>query len=204
MGETAADTQREIGQLRGDMDAALDEVERRVRGGVRGVASAETRVTSGRAREQLLRRVSEHQRILNAAIAGVGGAAAFSACAAVAALRERQKPQHRLQRRLHQLGTAVGMRAGDARQQAQYARERGLLLKLDKENGGYSRISDVRLGGMPAKTRDQSAMLKKLFWTGLVSVLVAVGSVVARRLASSVWEATVHEAPPESSSKAAA
>jgi len=203
MGETAADTQREIGQLRGDMDAALDEVERRVRGGVRGVASAETRVTSSRAREHLVRRANEHQGILNTAIVSVGAAAAFTACAAIAALRERQKPQSRLQRGLHELHAGVSGRARAARENAQYARQRGLLLKLETDRGGYSRISDVRLGVMPARTRNQTAMLKKLFWTGLVSVLVAVGSVLARRLAGSVWKATVHEAPPDSSTAAA-
>src|SRR5215471_20984947 len=34
MGETAAHTQPEIGELRGDMDATLDEVEGRLRGGL--------------------------------------------------------------------------------------------------------------------------------------------------------------------------
>src|SRR5438094_341951 len=36
MGATPADTEREINRLRGDMSAAIEEVERRLRGGLRG------------------------------------------------------------------------------------------------------------------------------------------------------------------------
>jgi hypothetical protein len=51
MGATPADTEREITRLRGDMTAAIEEIERRVRGGLRGVARAEGRLmTSARAR----------------------------------------------------------------------------------------------------------------------------------------------------------
>jgi hypothetical protein len=186
------------------MDAALDEVERRMRGGLRGVASAETRVTSQRARERLVQRANNNQPLLGVGIVTVGGAAAYGACSLLAALRERQKPQHRLERGLNELRESFGTRVRNTQEQAERARGRGLLLKLETQDGGYVRVSDARLGGVPRNRREHTTMLKKLFWTGLVSVLVAVGTVVARRLADRVWRATIHEAPPDSSSKAAA
>ena len=45
MGATPEDTEREIVRLRGDMSAAVEEVEHRLRGGMRSVATAEARIS---------------------------------------------------------------------------------------------------------------------------------------------------------------
>ena len=47
-------------------------------------------------------------------------------------------------------------------------------------------------------------MIKKLVWAGLLSIFMAVGSVLARRIADVVWRAMVREDPPTEKSKAAA
>jgi hypothetical protein len=77
---------------------------------------------------------------------------------------------------------------------------RGILLKLEPQQGGYVRLSDARLEP-PKKKRGQSTVIKKLIWAGLLSVFMAVGSVLARRVADSVWRAMVHEDPPTEKSK---
>ena len=76
-------------------------------------------------------------------------------------------------------------------------------MKLDPEDGGYVRVSDARLEPPPNKKRGQSTVIKKFVWAGLLSVFMALGSVVARRVADSVWQAMVHEEPPTEKSKAA-
>jgi hypothetical protein len=45
-------------------------------------------------------------------------------------------------------------------------------------------------------------VIKKFVWAGFLSVFLAVGSVVARRLADSAWRAMIHEEPPSRGSNA--
>src|ERR1700730_935371 len=98
MGATPADTQGEITRLRGDMTAALEEVERRVRGGLRGVARAEARLTAERAREDVADLGRDNPTLLGVAGVVAAGAVAYGAYALVHNLRERRKPQNRLKR----------------------------------------------------------------------------------------------------------
>ena len=201
MGATTEDTQREIAALRGDMSAAIAEVERRVRGGVRGVASAEARVTSARTREELAAKARENPSILS--VVGVVAAASvgYGVYALVSASRERSKPQNRLRRGVRRVGGRVEKGVSESRQRLERARQRGLLLKLDPQDGGYVRVSDARLEPLDKK-RGQATVIKKLVWAGLLSAFMALGSVVARRVAGSVWRAAVHEDPPTEKSKA--
>jgi hypothetical protein len=205
MGATPADTEREITRLRGDMTAAIEEVERRVRGGLRGVASAEARLTAVRAREDVTERARENPTLLGVAGVVAVGAVAYGAYALVNRLRERRKPQNRLKRgvqnvrdelseRVERLGEGVE----DSRRQIESAWQRGLLLKLDPEDDGYVRISDARLEPLKKKAtkRGQSTVIKKFVWAALLSVFMALGSVLAQRVAGRVWRAMVHEDPP--------
>src|SRR2546423_2211227 len=98
MGTTPARTQREIADLRGDMSAALDEFERRLRGGVRGLASTEARISSTRARDDAVQRVRENPTLLGVAGVVAAGAVAYGLYAIVAGRRERQRPTSRLKR----------------------------------------------------------------------------------------------------------
>jgi hypothetical protein len=188
------------------MSAAIAEVERRVRGGVKGVASAEARVTSARTREEVARRAGQNASVLG--VAGVVAAAAvgYGIYSVLRARRERQKPQNRLKRRVSQmrseLGGRVEKRVEQSRKQLEQARQRGLLLKLDPTDGGYLRVTDARLEPLDKK-RGQTTVIKKLVWAGLLSAFMALGSVVARRVAGEVWRATVHEDPPTQKNQAA-
>jgi hypothetical protein len=204
MAATPADTQREIARLRGDADAALDEIERRLRGGVRSIATAEARITSTRAREDVVNRARENPTLLGVAGVVAAGAVAYGAYALVSGLRQRNRPQNRIRRRAkgvrEEVSGRVSERLENARKQLERVRERGVLLKLDPAGSGYMRLTDARLEPLNKK-RGQLTVIKKLVWAGLLSLFMALSSVLARRGADRVWRATVHEEPPTAKSK---
>ena len=205
MGATPEDTQRQISQLRGDMSAALDEVERRLRGGLRGVAAAEARITSVRTTQDLVTQARENPTLLGVAGVVAAGAVAYGAYALINGMRERGKPRNRLRRGVKHVRGEVSERfssAEGALRQLEQTLARSVLLKLEPEQGGYVRVSDARLEP-PNKKRGQAKVIKKLIWAALLSVFMALGSVVARRVADTVWRAMVHEEPPTEKSKVA-
>src|SRR5689334_22697164 len=103
MGPTPADTQQEITRLRGDMTAALDELRRRVGGGVRGLASAEARISSARTQQQLAEQARQNPTLLGVAGVVVAGALGYAVYTAVRTARERNKPTNRLKRGVRQV-----------------------------------------------------------------------------------------------------
>jgi hypothetical protein len=204
MGATPADTALEIARLRSDMTAALQEVERRVRGGIRTVATAEARITSARTRDEVVNRARENPTLLGVTGVVAAGAVAYGAFALVNGLRKRNQPQYRLKRRVQSAGDELSERVTEGieetRRQLERARQHGLLLKLDPEDGGYVRVTDARLEPL-TKKRGQSTVIKKFVWAALLSVFMALGSVLARRVADNVWRAMVHEEPPTEKSR---
>jgi len=209
MGATPEDTEREIAHLRGDMSAAIDEVERRFRGGIRGAATAEARISGVRAGEEAIDRARQNPTLLGVAGVVAVGAVAYGAYALIHNMRERQKPQNRLRRGVSQVREELSERVQEgvesSRRQLERALPRGVLLKLEPEDGGYVRVSDARLEPPveKSKKRGQSKVIKKFVWAAFLSIFMAVGSVVARRIADSAWRAMVHEEPPSQKTKAA-
>ena len=193
MGATPADTEREINRLRGDMGAAIEEVERRLRGGLRGVATTEARITT-------VRGARENPTLVGVAGVVVAGAVAYAAFAVINRARERGKPQNRLKRGVQHVREELTERAGESRRQLEQTLPRGVLLKLEPEDGGYVRVSDARLEPSKKK-RGRSTLIKKLIWAALLSIFMAVGSVLARRVAEAAWKSMVHEEPPTEKSK---
>lgn len=209
MGAKPEDTQREIDRLRGDMSAAVEEVERRLRGGLRGIATAEARVTTARAGEDVVARARENPTLLGVAGVVAAGAVAYGAYAVIHGMRERSKPQNRLKRGVSQVRAELSERVSEgvqtSRRQLERALPQGVLLKLEPEDGGYMRVSEARLEP-PAqirKKRGQSKVIKRFVWAAFLSVFMAVGSVLARRVADNAWRAMVHEDPPTEKSEAA-
>jgi hypothetical protein len=210
MGETPADTEREINRLRGDMTAALDEVERRLRGGLRSVATAEARITSVRATQDVVDRArAANPTLLGVAGLVAAGAVAYGVFALINGRRQRNKPRNRFKRGVKQVRgelSDTAERVAERVEQSRRQLERGLLpsgvlLKLEPEDGGYVRVSDARLEPPANKKRGQSPVIKKFIWAALLSIFMALGSVLARRLADTVWRATVREEPPTTKSK---
>src|SRR6185369_9175705 len=103
MGPKPADTQQEITRLRGDMSAALDELRRRVGGGVRGIAGAEARISTTRTQQQLTALARDNPTLLGVAGVVVVGAISYGIYAAVKSARERNKPTNRLKRGVQQV-----------------------------------------------------------------------------------------------------
>jgi hypothetical protein len=212
MGEKPEDTERQIVRLRGDMSATLEEMERRLRGGVRGVATSEARISGTRAGEEAISRARQNPTLLGVAGVVVVGAVAYGAFALVKGMREREKPRNRLKSGVEHLGAELSERVTESletsRRQLERALPHGVLLKLEPESGGYVRVSDARLEP-PAlvlervKKRGRSTVIKKFVWAAFLSVFMAVGSVVARRIADTAWRAMVREEPPTEKSKAA-
>jgi hypothetical protein len=210
MGETPADTEREITHLRGDMTAALEEVERRMRGGLRGIATSEARIGGARATEDVVNRARQNPTMLGVAGMVAAGVVVYGGYALVKGLRARKKPQNRLKREVEHVREELSEQAErvgelvveSTRRELEKVLPRGVLLKLEPEEGGYVRVSEARLEP-PKKKRGQSTVIKKLVWAALLSIFMALGSVVARRVADTVWRAMVHEEPPTEKSKAA-
>ncbi len=205
MGAKPEDTERQISQLRGDMEAALAEVERRLRGGLRGVAKAEARISGVRTGQDVMTQARENPTLVGIGGVVAAGAVAYGAFALVNGLRQRGKPQNRLKRGVKQVRGEVSERVSSAEgavRQLEQALLRSVLLKLEPEDGGYVRVSDARLDP-PKKKRGQSKVIKRLIWAALLSIFMALGSVVARRVADTVWRAMVHEEPPTEKSKVA-
>ena len=211
MGATPEDTEREITQLRSDMTAALAEVERRFRGGLRGAATSEARISTVRAGEDAINRARENPTLLGVAGVVAAGAAAYAVYALINSKRERQKPQNRLKRGVSQVRSELSERVSEgvesSRRQLERALPHGILLKLEPEDGGYMRVSNARLDSPQdlgkSKKRGQSTVIKKFVWAAFLSVFMAVASVLARRVADTAWRAMVHEEPPTGKSKAA-
>jgi len=205
MGAKPEDTERQITQLRGDMSAALEEVERRLRGGLRGVATAEARISGVRAGQDVVAQARENPTALGIAGVVAAGAVAYGAYALVSGLRARNAPRNRLRRGVKQVRGEVSERVSGAEgalRQLERSLVQSVLLKLEPEDGGYMRVSDARLEP-PNKKRGQSKVIKRLIWAALLSIFMALASVLARRVADTVWRAMVHEEPPTEKSKVA-
>jgi hypothetical protein len=206
MASTPADTEREIDQLRGDMTAALDEVERRLRGGVRGIAGTEARITSGRARQDMAQRAKQNPTLLGVVGVVMVGAVGYGIYTALKSRQESKLPQNKLKRRVenvrHELRGRVEEKVEASRKRLERAKQSSFLVKLDPEDGGYMRIVDARLETPLDKNKERQDVIKKLVWAGVLSVFMAVGSVLARRVAGSVWKVTVREDPPTEKNKA--
>jgi hypothetical protein len=210
MGAKPEDTEREIVRLRSDMSAALEEVERRFRSGLRGAATTEARISSVRAGEEAIERVRQNPTLLGVAGVVAAGAVAYGAFALINGVRERRSPQNRLKRGVGQVRAELSERVTEgvesSLRQIERALPHGVLVKLEPEEGGYMRISEARLEPPleKKKKRGQSTVIKKFVWAAFLSIFMAVGSVVARRIADAAWRAMVHEEPPTEKSKAGA
>ncbi|HEY3058242.1 MAG TPA: hypothetical protein VGL99_04620 [Chloroflexota bacterium] len=206
MAATPADTEREIGRLRGDMTDALAELQRRLKGGVRGIAGAEARISTVRTQRQLTEQARDNPTLLGVAGVVVVGAIGYGIYAAVKRSRAHSKPQNRLKRGVAELTErvegGVELSRRQLERQIERAKPRGLLLKVEPEDGGYMRVTDARLDVPAVKNKGRHDVIKKLLWAGFLSVFMAVGSVLARRVAGTVWKVTVREDPPTEKPKA--
>jgi len=112
----------------------------------------------------------------------VGTLAGSSALAynALHSYRERKKPVNRLKRRAADLADDVGTRW---RRTSEH-----LPVRVSVNTAGEDDAMDSR-GQDPG-------MFKKLLWMGLSAGAIALAGLLARRVASMVWEKVMNEPPP--------
>jgi hypothetical protein len=175
VGATAADTKREIEEVRKDVSSAVGELKRRV---IRAVKPG-TYVDLAR-----------HNP---AAVLGVGlGAvslAGFAVARSIAENRRQNRPSERLKR------TVLGA-AGDLTETAQRAWAAvpsmpvSVHLGTGDADGSGNQNVDLKVPG------SEPSMLKRVLWAGLVAAMMAGGGLLARRVSATIWRTTMGEAPP--------
>jgi hypothetical protein len=175
VGATAADTKREIEEIRKDVSSAVGALKRRV---VRAV-SPSTYV--------------ELARDNPAAVLGVGlGAvslAGFAVARSIAENRRQNRPSERLRR------TVMGA-AEDLSESAQRAWAAVPSLPISMQLGtADANGSDTKKPALQVTGKEPS-MLKRILWAGLVAAMMAAGGLAARRLSATIWRSAMGEAPP--------
>jgi hypothetical protein len=173
VGATAADTKREIEEIRKDVLSAFGELKRRV-----------TRAVSPRT-------YLEFAQENPAAVVGVGlGALSVAGVAlarSVAESRRRNRPTERLRRGV--MGAAEQLSEG-----VQHAWAAVPSLPVEVRVG--TRDADESEQPTAVASGSDQGMFKRILWAGLVAVMMAGGGLVARRLSATIWRSAMGEAPP--------
>jgi hypothetical protein len=173
VGATAADTKREIEEIRKDVSSAVSELKRRV---IRAVSP---------------RTYLEFAQENPAAIVGVGMAglslAGVALARSIAENRRQNRPTERLRRGV--MGAAEQLSEGV--QQAWAA-----VPSLPVEVRLGTRDANERDQQSSIKSGSDQGMVKRMLWAGLVAVMMAGGGLAARRLSATIWRSAMGEAPP--------
>lgn len=173
MGATAADTKREIEEIRKDVLSAVGELKRRIK---RAVSP---------------RTYLEFAQENPAAVVGAGMAglslAGIALARQVAESRRRNRPTERLRRGV--MGAAEQLT--ESAQQA-WASMPSLPVEV---RVGTRDAEESEKKTVVASGSDQG-MFKRMLWAGLVAVMMAGGGLAARRLSATIWRSAMGEAPP--------
>jgi hypothetical protein len=173
VGATAADTKREIDEIRKDVSSAARELNRRVRRAV----SPKTYLDFARENP--------------AAIVGVGlgslSIAGVMLARSVAESRRQNRPTERLRRSV--VGAAEGLGEGVQRAWAAVP-SLPVEVRVGTRDADQSDSRQFNVAG------SEPGMLKRILWAGLVAAMMAVGGLVARRLSTKIWRTTIGEPPP--------
>ena len=173
MGATAADTQREIEEIRKDVSSAARELRHRIR-----------RFTDLRS---IKRAVLEHPAALVGVGVGVAGVGGVAAARAIAERRRQRQPQNRIRRVAQAAAEGIGERIEQVRE---------ALPSIPVEVRFGTQGADGQ-GGEPAPVeRSDSSVVKKMLWGGLVAGMMALGGLLARRASTTIWRSVLKEEPP--------
>jgi hypothetical protein len=169
VGATAADTRREIDEIRKDVSSAVGELKRRVL----RVASPQTYLDFAR---------DNPAAIVGVGLAGLSVAGVVFARSAAQARRQ-NRPSERLKRNV--LEAAEGV-------QRAWAAVPGLPLDVHvgTQDAKSSDTKELALKG------SDPSMVKRMLWAGLVAVMMAGGGLLARRISATIWRSAMGEAPP--------
>lgn len=176
MGATAADTRREIEEIRKDVSSAVGELKQRIQ----RMISPQTYLDFAR---------ENPAAIVGVGLAGVSLAGVVVA-RSVAESRRQNRPSARLKRNV--LGAAEGLTETAQRAWAAVP-SLPVQLHVGTQDAKESDAKQLTL------TRSDPGMMKRILWAGLVAVMMAGGGLLARRLSATIWRSTMGEAPPTTS-----
>jgi hypothetical protein len=173
VGTTAADTKREIEEIRKDVSSAVSEMTRRI-----------AHAVSPRTYLQFAQ--ENPAAVVGVGLGGLSLAGIFVA-RSVAESRRQNRPTERLRRGV--LDAAEQLTEG-----VQQAWSAMPSMPVEVRIGTHdSNGSDQQASA--AKESDQG-MVKRMLWTGLVAIMVTAGGLAARRLSATIWRKAMGEAPP--------
>jgi hypothetical protein len=181
VGATAADTQREIEEIRKDVSSAARELRHRILRTTSQVTDPGTYTTAAQ----------EHP----AALAGVGlgavGVGGIYVARAIIERRRRQQPRERLRR----AATAAAENLGERFEQVrETVRESLPTIPVEVRFGTLGAEGDG--GKEPVVERSNPSVVKKMLWGGLVAGMMALGGLIARRASTTIWRSVLKEEPP--------
>jgi hypothetical protein len=173
VGATAADTKREIEEIRKDVSSAVSEVTRRI------------------ARAVSPRTYLEFAQENPAAVVGVGlgglSLAGIVVARTVAESRRQNRPTERLRRGVMEAAEQLS----EGVQQAWSA-----VPSMPVEVRIGTRDSDGADQQESAAKGSPQGTIKRLLWAGLVATMMTAGGLAARRLSATIWRKAMGEAPP--------
>ena len=172
MGATAADTQREIDEIRKDISSAAEELVKRA-----------GRVTDLGAYTRSAKDNPAALAVAGLVVVGVGGLVTYRA---VAERRRQQRPQERLKRTVRSAAEELGER---------FERARGAL-PFDVRVGSRDDDDDDDRGSTLEVEGSEPSMIKRVLWAALVASVMAGAGLLARRVSAAVWKAAMKEDPP--------
>ncbi|MDP8923326.1 MAG: hypothetical protein M3O34_10685 [Chloroflexota bacterium] len=173
MGATAADTQREIEEIRKDVSSAARELRHRV---LR--ATDPKNVTTA---------VEEHPAALVGVGLGAAGIGGIFAARAIIERRRQRQPRERIRR-------AALAAAAEISERLEQVRE---SLPVEVRLG--TQAADGERGESAPVERSNPSVVKRVLWAGLVAAMMALGGLVARRASSTIWRSVLREEPPTKS-----
>jgi hypothetical protein len=173
VGATAADTKREIEEIRKDVTSAVSELKRRV---LRAVSP---------------KTYLEFAQDNPAAIVGIGlgglSLAGVALARSIAESRRRNRPSERLRRNV--MSAAEQLSQG-AQQAWAAVPSLPVEVRLGTRDANDADHQEVKASG------SDPSMLKRMLWAALVAMMMAAGGLAARRLSATIWRQTMGEAPP--------
>jgi hypothetical protein len=175
VGATAADTQREIEEIRKDVSSAVSELRARV-----------TRALSPKT-------YVDYARDNPAAIIGIGLTGLSVAGVAMArSVSQSRRPPTTTERLQQGVASAAETLAESA--QRAWAAVPSLPVELHVGTADAKGKSQ-ETKQLTLQSKD-AGMLKRMLWAGLVAVMMAGGGLLARRVSATIWRTTMGEAPP--------
>ena len=177
MGATAADTQREIEEIRKDVSSAARELRLRI-----------LRATNPR---NVTTAIQEHPAALVGVGLGAVGVGGIYAARAIVERRRRRQPQERIRRAARAAAEGLGERIEQVRETV---RESLPSIPVEVRFGTQAAEGD---GAKDAVVeRSNPSVMKKMMWAGLVAGMMALGGLIARRASTTIWRSVLKEEPP--------